>query len=131
MSELRLHPRISTQLQAQVCNDHQDSASARIRNLSPGGLMLEADLSLKELIFKGYEHEKDPLFHPVELDIQIQLTGQSELFHSRARVLYIRRLSQSSFELGLRYVAISAAAARMMEQHVFGSNTQEPQLAVS
>lgn len=121
MTELRLHPRISSELQATISNDAGDRANTRIRNLSPGGLMVEADPDLKQLVFKGHEQDKDPLFNPIEMDIWIELPNQIGRFHSRARLLYVRRLSQNAFEMGLRYVAISAVHAQMMEQYVFGS----------
>ncbi|MEH6472155.1 MAG: PilZ domain-containing protein [Halopseudomonas sp.] len=125
MKELRLHPRIPTTLMAEVTNSSGETLTTQIHDLSPGGLMLDGDLPLKELVFKGYDPDKDPLFHPVELEIRIHLSGQQQCFFSRVRLLYIRRLSQDQFNLGFRYVAISSIHAQMMEQHIFGGESTQ------
>ena len=119
MKELRLHPRIPTQLLADVTNSVGDTLTTKVINLSPGGLMLFGDESVKQLIFTGQDPDKDPLFHPIEVEIRIPLPGQQQPFYSRIRLLYIRRLSQSKYNMGFRYVAISSIHTKMMEQHIF------------
>ena len=126
MTELRLHPRIPATLLAEITNSNGDSMTTQVCNMSPGGLMLSGTEELKELVFTGHEPDKDPLFHPVEIEIRIQLPGQQQQFYSRARLLYIRRLSQHQFNLGFRYVAISSIHASMMERHIFaGESTKD------
>ena len=120
MTELRLHPRIPTTLMAEITNSAGETLTAQIHDLSPGGLMLEGDQVLKALIFADHDPDKDPLFHPVELEIRIHLPDQQQRFFSRIRLLYIRRLSQSHYNLGFRYVAIASDQALMMERHIFG-----------
>ncbi len=122
MTELRLHPRIPTQLMAEITNSAGETLSINILNLSPGGLMLVGDQPLKQLIFKGYDPNQDPLIHPVEVEVRIQLPEQQQCFYSKIRLLYIRRLSQHEFNLGFRYVAISKIHAQMMQRHVFADN---------
>ncbi|MEH6652267.1 MAG: PilZ domain-containing protein [Motiliproteus sp.] len=119
MKELRLHPRIPTQLMADVTNSNGETLPAKVVNLSPGGLMLLGDEPLKHLVFAGQDPEKDPLFHPVEVEIRIPLPGQLQPFYSRIRLLYIRRLSQNEYNMGFRYVAISSIHTKMMERHIF------------
>lgn len=123
MTELRLHPRVPTALMAELTNSSGETLAAQIRDLSPGGLMLDGDQALKALLFKDQNPDKDPLFHPVEVDIRIQLPGQQQGFFSRARLVYIRRLSEHQYNLGLRYVAISSTHALMMENHIFGGES--------
>ncbi len=122
MSELRLHPRIPSALMVEISNSAGEMRPANILNLSPGGLMLLGDPALKELIFKGLDIDKDPLYHPVEAQVRIRLPNQPQLFCSRVRLLYCRRLSQFEFNLGFRYVDIAADHARMMESHVLGDS---------
>lgn len=125
MTEFRLHPRIPTTLIAEVTNSTGETLATKIHDLSPGGLMLEGDQALKKLIFTNHDLDKDPLFHPVELEIRIQLPGQQQSFFCRVRLLYIRRLAQFHYNIGFRYVAISSAQARMMEQHIFGGEATQ------
>ena len=122
MTDLRLYPRIPTTLMAELTNSLGSTQACRINNLSPGGLMLEGGEEVRSLIFEGHDPNRDPLTHPVELELRIQLPGQQQCFYSRARLLYVRRLSQLTFNMGFRYVAISAIHARMMEQYVFNGD---------
>lgn len=120
MTEFRLHPRIPTTLIAEVTNSAGETLAAKIHDLSPGGLMLEGDQALKTLIFTSHDLDRDPLFHPVELEVRIQLPDQQQSFCCRIRLLYIRRLAQFRYNIGFRYVAISSVQAHMMERHIFG-----------
>ena len=126
MTELRLHPRIATQLMAKITNSAGEVITTQIHDLSPGGLMLEGDQTLRSMVFANHDPDKDPLVHPVELHISIQLPGQQQPFTSKIRLLYIRRLSQSLYNLGFRYFALSSTHAHMMARHIFaGESTQD------
>tara|TARA_R110002167_G_scaffold54240_2_gene154612 strand:- start:2671 stop:3075 length:405 start_codon:yes stop_codon:yes gene_type:complete len=125
MTELRLHPRIATSLMAEITNSAGVTLAAKIHDLSPGGLMLDGEAELKTFVFEGHDPDKDPLFHPIELEIRIQLPNQQRFF-SQMRLLYIRRLSQSQYNLGFRYVALSSIHVHMMERYIFdGESTEE------
>ncbi len=127
MTELRLHPRVPSALMAELTNSHGATLAAKIHDLSPGGLMLDGGQELKTLLFKDLPLDKDPLSHPVEVDIRIQLPGQQQGFFSHARLVYIRRQSEHQYSLGLRYVAISSTHAMMMESHILGGEPiQDP-----
>lgn len=118
MKELRLHPRIPSKLLAEVTNSDGETLTAKVINLSPGGLMLHGDEPVKQLIFAGQDPDKDPIFHPVEVEVRVHLPEQQQPFYSRIRLLYIRRLSQNEYNMGFRYVAISSIHSKMMERHI-------------
>lgn len=125
MNELRLHPRVPCHLRADVQNERDEPIRCEISNLSPGGMMLEGGPELREFVFCGHLSDRDPLQHAIEVNVQINLPGQSQPFHSRARLLYVRRLSEMRFNLGFRFVAISQQQARMMEAYIFNNSTNQ------
>ncbi|WP_421865538.1 PilZ domain-containing protein [Motiliproteus sp.] len=126
MNDLRLHPRIPCSLSAEVHNDRDEPISCRISNISPGGMMLEGGPELREFVFCGHQTDRDPLRHVIEINVLIKLPDQAQPFQSRARLLYIRRLSELRFNLGFRFVAIAQLQAKVMEAYIFnsGSNSQ-------
>ncbi|RDE22740.1 PilZ domain-containing protein [Motiliproteus coralliicola] len=131
MNDLRLHPRIPCSLSAEVHNDRDDPINCHISNISPGGMMLEGGPELREFVFCGHQTDRDPLRHAIEVSVDIKLPGQTQPFRSRARLLYIRRLSELRFNLGFRFVAIAQLQAKMMEAYIFDRGCDNPLLKSS
>ncbi|MEH6627358.1 MAG: PilZ domain-containing protein [Motiliproteus sp.] len=116
MSELRLFPRINTQLQVEVSNQQDESCQAWVRNISPGGIMIDGDLAFKEMI--AVNLDKDPLAKPVEVNILCRLPNDPVPFRSRCRLVFVRRLSQLEFNFGFRYVELGSEMAGKMHRYV-------------
>ena len=116
MSDLRLFPRLHTELQVEITNQRGETLSSRVRNLSPGGLMIDGDLTVKELIAIGVD--QDPLARPIEVNICCQLNSDPVPFRSRCRLVFVRRLSQLEFNFGFRFVDVSAEMAERLENFV-------------
>ncbi len=116
MSELRFFPRVHTELRVEVTNLYGDSAEAWVRNISPGGLMIDGDLSFKEIITVGPANNHSA--EPVEVTINLKLNSDPESFNSRCRLVFVRRLSQLEFNFGFRFVGISPEMAHRLERYV-------------
>ncbi|OMH36568.1 PilZ domain-containing protein [Motiliproteus sp. MSK22-1] len=116
MSELRFFPRVNTELRVEVTNLYGDTTEAWVRNISPGGVMIDGDLSFKEIITLG--SARNPSATPVEVTINFKLNNDPESFNSRCRLVFVRRLSQLEFNFGFRFVGISTEMAHRLQRYV-------------
>ena len=123
MSELRLFPRVQTQLQIEIENELGETAQAWVRNLSPGGMMIDGDIAFKELI--SVSLDKDPLVKPIEVKVSCRLPNEPVPFRSRCRLVFVRRLSQLEFNFGFRFVDMGADNANRLQRYV--SRSLSPQ----
>ncbi|MCW8884595.1 MAG: PilZ domain-containing protein [Motiliproteus sp.] len=116
MSELRLFPRVQTQLQVEVSNQLKETAQAWVRNLSPGGMMIDGDIAFKEMISANLD--KDPLVKPIEVTVTLRLPNDPVPFRSSCRLVFVRRLSQLEFNFGFRFVDMGAEMAGKLQRYV-------------
>ncbi len=116
MSELRLFPRINTQLPVEVSNQQDESCQAWVRNISPGGIMVDGDLAFKEMV--SVSLDRDPLAKPIVVNILCKLPDDPVPFRSRCRLVFVRRLSQLEFNFGFRFVDMGADMAGKLQRYV-------------
>lgn len=117
MNELRQFPRVHTQLEAELTNGEGETHLAIISNISPGGLMIHGDNAVKQHICEF--EDRDPMQEPVEIHLRCKLPGEPQPFLCRCRLIYIRRLSQSEFDIGFRYIDMSEIHAGMLHRFIF------------
>lgn len=116
MSEVRLFPRLRTQIEARLARPEQAALPVVLANVSPGGVMVRTDLVTKKTLLAG----SDPLAQLVEAHFSCRLPAEPQPFACRCRLVYVRRLAQNEFELGFRFIQVSQVHADMLERYVFG-----------
>ncbi|WP_207062550.1 PilZ domain-containing protein [Motiliproteus sp. SC1-56] len=130
MTDFRRHPRINTDITVELRSEAGETCRSVIRNLSPGGLMVNGDPSLKETVCGP--QERDPLVHPVEVNVRFQLPNETVPFRARCRLVFVRRLSQFEFNLGLRFIDVTAQQSEQIRRYIYQDMQQfnpAPQLA--
>lgn len=95
-AERRVHPRVGCQLPAELEARLGNSYSVTLTNISVGGCLAEGQLDLKELADRA-------LRGPVELELSF---GLEEPIHCHCRLIYTRRLTQTRFAIGLRFLSL-------------------------
>lgn len=115
MREHRIHPRLQTKLEATLVNPQGFSHDATVRNISPGGLMLDGGLELKEKLVET-EHKLSSNAM-AEVVISIKLPDGSPSINSRCRLVYVRRLSQNAFNFGFRFTGFDADGADHLQRY--------------
>lgn len=116
MTDLQRHPRLSTRIAVEVTNQSGVSTRTWIRNLSPGGVMIDGDGAFKTLVCG--EQALDPLYRPIEIRIHCLLPGEALPLTTRCRLVYVRRLSQHAFNLGFRFVDLDGRQASLLDRYV-------------
>ncbi len=116
MSELRLFPRIATQLEAEASNHQGDQQMVKVRNLSPGGLMIDSDLAFRDMI--SAPPAQGMIASPIEISICFRLPEDPIPFRNRCRLVFVRRLSQLEFNFGFRFVDMSQEMAARLDRYV-------------
>lgn len=116
MTSLRRHPRIHTDILVTVRNQRGESGHSMIRNLSPGGMMIDCDPAFKAVVCQ--QQVRDPLVQPVEVQAEFQLPGETVVFRTACRLIYVRRMSQFEFNLGLRFIEVSEHQAEQLQRYL-------------
>lgn len=114
--ENRLHPRVRTDITAALTCALGQKADVIVRNISPGGMMIDGDILLKEQLALIENNSSNPT--PVEISILIPLPGFSLPLQARCRLVFIRRLSQTEFNFGFRFFDISEQDAERLQEYV-------------
>ncbi|KEA61941.1 hypothetical protein ADIMK_4088 [Marinobacterium lacunae] len=104
----RLHPRVDTDLDAQVLVG-QDNLPVRMVNLSVGGLMIEGSGQLAGL-------SASPATGTIEIGVRFDLEHQP--VNGTCRVVYKRRLSADKAALGLKIIDMDEALRAAIDRYV-------------
>lgn len=107
--ERRLYTRIETRIITELINCMGQMVTAEIINLSEGGLLIEGDDQLAKLV---------NLQHGVPMDLSICFTLAGELIRCDGAVVYTRRLSQQSFQLGIEFSWLDGLCRRVLQEEV-------------
>ncbi len=116
MTELRLYPRLRTQLPVTITGRAGVSVEAIIGNLSRGGLMIAGNLATHEL--KTSNPPPDPRGRFVEVTIHCTFPNDPQPFRARCRLVFVRRLSQRQFTFGCRFVDLDAAMSARLDAYL-------------
>lgn len=106
-SELRMHPRMPTELQAEIKLPDEHSVIVMIRNISLGGIMLEGDDRMHTAI------QQQPSF-PVEVDVHFQLENKSVC--GRYRLIHTVRRRQDMFHMGFMSLMMDASSTALIKR---------------
>jgi hypothetical protein len=113
-TDMRLHPRVSVDLPAELEPFRGDCVDARLIYLSLSGALVEGRAELGALL--GARRE---LVAGIPLELNLHFGLESASVHCHCRVVHSRRLAQGHFQVGLKFLSIptdsQAALGRYIE----------------
>lgn len=98
-AEKRLNPRVITDIPVSVGLPAENNCG-RIVNISIDGIAIQCDLEMAE---KLKQNPSDPRYSG---EHQVSFSLPDNDLSLLCRVVHVRRLSQKSFEVGLRFISI-------------------------
>ncbi|WP_250654836.1 PilZ domain-containing protein [Alkalimarinus coralli] len=116
---LRHYTRIRAQLEATVQKNEGQTVTADIANLSRAGMMLACDgKTLNEFL-----PNTTPIIprQPVQLDVEFTVpvvATQRVIVKTRCNVIYTRRLSRDSFQIGLEFDSVENNGYNYIDQYI-------------
>jgi len=108
--ELRLHPRMPTNLPAEMIFSDQLSLDVTMRNLSLGGMLVEGDSQLQHAV-----DDHRPGF-PVEVELHFGLNGLP--VSCRCRLIHTRRCSQTLFQMGFKLLSLDELSQTLIREYL-------------
>ena len=109
----RIHPRISLTIPIRLVAPDNNSLTATSHNISLGGIVLETDSTVhKELIATNSSDNM------TQYKLAFTLPHQNKSLQLNTRVVYVRRLSQNLFHIGLRFVEPNEQSRKLIENYV-------------
>lgn len=100
LTDSRLHPRVATDLPV-IVGIPGDKTGARIIDISLGGITVSGNLELAQILKLDPEDPKALSEHVVSFDLP------SSEFSEVCRLVHVRRLSQNSFEFGMKFLDLN------------------------
>lgn len=104
-SELRMHPRMPTELSASLKLPDGNGVDVTVRNISLGGVMLEGGDGLNEGIRQIHAF-------PVEVDLHFALQGKTVF--GRYRLIHITRKRQDLFHAGFKALTMDETSSELI-----------------
>lgn len=104
-SELRMHPRMPTELNAVLNLPQGISVDVVIRNISLGGVMLEGD----ERMFEAIRQQTSL---PVEVDVHFELEAQP--VYGRYRLIHTTRKRQDLYQMGFKALTMDITSTELI-----------------
>ncbi|WP_299197087.1 PilZ domain-containing protein [uncultured Amphritea sp.] len=111
LTDSRLHPRVETDFEVQV-GIPGDNTGARIINLSVEGLAIRGSQALEQVLKTDNVSAKGVSEHVVSFSMP-----EGELTEV-CRLVHVRRLSQSRFEFGLKFVELNPQDMQIIANYV-------------
>ena len=118
MSERRQHPRIPVHFEAQLLGEPGKTMPCQIGNISPGGVMVKADLALKGLLLNHDQEMHNLIQSPVEASFKLQLYPDRLPLKLHCRLCHVIRQSYNCYEFGFRFLDLDDDAEQQLEQFV-------------
>jgi hypothetical protein len=113
VTERRLHPRIATDLEAEIVSPRDRALlQARLLNLSLGGLRIGGNSGLRDQL------TADPGSSPIQVEVSFELSGT--VVRLTCRHIHTLRLSADAFEFGFKIVDYHNDAEARLEAFVAG-----------
>lgn len=106
-SELRMHPRMPTELTATLNLPQGISVDVIIRNISLGGVMLEGDERMFQVI-----QQQTAL--PVEVDVHFELEAQP--VYGRYRLIHSTRKRQDLYQMGFKALTMDITSIELIRE---------------
>ncbi len=112
-TEMRLHPRVSVELPAELEPFRGDCLDASLIHLSLSGVLVEGHAELEALLgaHRGLEAGT-----PLELNLHFGL--ETESVHCHCRVVRSQRLASDRFQVGMKILSIPAASQEALNRYI-------------
>ncbi|UTW11592.1 PilZ domain-containing protein [Marinobacterium rhizophilum] len=112
-TDMRLHPRVSVDLPAELEPFHGDCVDVRLIYLSLSGALVEGQGELEALL--GARRERVAGI-PLELNLHFGLEAAS--VHCHCRVVHSRRLAQDCFQVGLKILSLPSQSQDALNRYI-------------
>jgi len=111
LTDSRLHTRVEADFEVRV-GIPGDNTGARIVNISLGGIAILGNQALEQVLKNGYANARGISDHVVSFTIP---GGElSEV----CRLVHVRRLSESRFEFGMKFVGLNRKNREIISNYV-------------
>jgi hypothetical protein len=125
--EKRKHFRINTDIPCEMGLQRNALSTARIIDLSLGGLKFRCDRATIHGILPEDQRTPGRVW---DVEIVIRFTLQTEAYPDvavdvRARVIHSERLSQDAFHVGVEFTALDAAVRKTLEDYILESRSRQ------
>ncbi|SER03914.1 PilZ domain-containing protein [Amphritea atlantica] len=111
LTDSRLHPRVDADFEVRV-GIPGDNTGARIINISLGGVAIQGSQALVQVLKNDNANPKGVSEHVVSFSMP-----DGELSEV-CRLIHIRRLSQSRFEFGMKFVDLNPQDEQIIASYV-------------
>lgn len=107
-ADLRMHPRMTTEIPAEMILSDEVAVDVLIRNISLGGMMVEGS----DQMFQAVQQQV-PAF-PVEVEIHFGLQGAP--VHCHCRLIHTTRKRQDLYHMGFKALSMDEHSAEQIRQ---------------
>ncbi|GGK78971.1 PilZ domain-containing protein [Amphritea balenae] len=111
LSDNRLHPRVATDISVKV-GIPGDNSGARIIDISLGGITISGSDELAQVLTLDQENPSVIREHVISFSLP------SSEFSEVCRLVNIRRLSQSKFEFGMKFVDLNSRDVASISDYI-------------
>lgn len=111
--DMRLHPRVSVDLPAELEPFRGDCLDVRLVNLSLSGVLVEGSAELEALLGARKSPASDM---PLELNLHFGLETQS--IHCHCRMVHSRRLAENRFQVGMKILSIPTDSQGLLGRYI-------------
>ena len=124
LNDSRINPRVKANFAADILLAEQQPIEVPVANISLTGIMLDAT----QVEFRALLGERHTIFsphqtEPREMDLKFCLPGgpglgRMAMIDVRCRAVYVRRISQNCFHIGLKFIQLDAGAEAKIAKFV-------------
>jgi hypothetical protein len=116
---LRYYTRIPAQLEATIFQQDSDNITISVANLSRAGLMLACDRATLNKILPNTTAiiPREPIQFNVEFAVPV-IAIQSVAIKAKCNVIYTRRMSRDSFQVGIEFESVENNGYSYIDQYI-------------
>ncbi|WP_296055967.1 PilZ domain-containing protein [uncultured Amphritea sp.] len=111
LTDSRLHPRAEADFEVRV-GIPGDNTGARITNISLGGIAIRGGQALEQVLKADYANTRGTREHVVSF------TMPGGELSEVCRLVHVRRLSQNSFEFGMKFVGLNSHDTEIISTYI-------------
>ena len=124
LNDNRINPRVKANFAADVLLAEQQQIEVPAANISLTGIMLDAtQADFRAILGERHANFSPHQTEPREMDVKFCLPGGPGLgrmakIDVRCRAIYVRRISQNCFHIGLKFIGLDAGAESKIAKFV-------------
>jgi hypothetical protein len=111
--ELRLNPRVSVDMPAELEPFRGECLDVRLINLSLSGVLVEGNGELEQLL-----HRSRGLAAGMPLELNLHFGLEQAPIHCHCRLIHSRRLAQDQFQMGMKILSIADSSQAELSRYI-------------